>query len=269
MSDWNWERVLFAALGLGLLGFCVCRVIANDITSASALFAMAFFSFFYSNISRFKRFKGLGFEAELWEDKQEQAQEVLERLETVFQILTKQALLAKIGSGRFHPGPDWSENWSLVEQFRTANADLGFDGGIAEIKSRMDAQFAFDVAVTSVQNILAPAVQRAKNATAQKRRELEKEQGRDSAELKRLNDLLASCPSEPGRLSKVQNPVKTTIEWALGFEGIVQEEFGVSIMDQEPVKQALSDLRRLAEMLDAGDLLINDELQAIRKRYFP
>lgn len=63
-----WERVVFAMVGFVGLAFSFKYMYAEKVTEASAVFAIAFLSFLYSNLSRFKRFKGLGFEAELWED---------------------------------------------------------------------------------------------------------------------------------------------------------------------------------------------------------
>jgi hypothetical protein len=56
-----WERVLFGVVGFALLGYSFWYLSLMQITEASAVFAMSFLSFIYSNLARFKRFKGLGF----------------------------------------------------------------------------------------------------------------------------------------------------------------------------------------------------------------
>ena len=56
-----------------LITFSIFHLVQQNLAMASASFAMAFVSFIWANISRFKRFKGLGIEAELWEDKKKEA----------------------------------------------------------------------------------------------------------------------------------------------------------------------------------------------------
>ncbi|MHC2215498.1 hypothetical protein [Rhizobium leguminosarum] len=63
----NWQHVIFAVVGCVALGYSFLFVRDGKVTEASAVFAIAFLSMLYSNLARFKRFKGLGFEAELWE----------------------------------------------------------------------------------------------------------------------------------------------------------------------------------------------------------
>jgi hypothetical protein len=55
-----------------------------------------FLQFFYSNLARFKRFKGLGFEAELWEDKQKEAADLIDRLKNVVAIYSREVVMAQV-----------------------------------------------------------------------------------------------------------------------------------------------------------------------------
>ena len=71
------------------------------------VFGLGFLSFIYANVARFKRFKGLGFEAELWEDKQKEAADLIERLREVVSIYSREVILGKVRAGRFANGPDW------------------------------------------------------------------------------------------------------------------------------------------------------------------
>lgn len=66
----NWERVLFSVLGLAFFAICFYLIAKGSMQEGAAVFGLGFLSFVYANVTRFKRFKGLGFEAELWEDKQ-------------------------------------------------------------------------------------------------------------------------------------------------------------------------------------------------------
>lgn len=77
------------------------------VTEAAATFGLSFFCFFYANISKFKRFKGLGFEAELWDEKQKEASQVVEELKRVFKMYSREMLIGKAMSGRWDSGGDW------------------------------------------------------------------------------------------------------------------------------------------------------------------
>ncbi len=74
---------------------------------------MAFFSFIYSNISRFKRFKGLGFEAELWEDKQKEAAQLIDRLKAMVTVYTREIVMQKVMQNRYSGDGRWAESWKL------------------------------------------------------------------------------------------------------------------------------------------------------------
>jgi len=71
---------LILAIAVSL--FCVGSWLAiNDQTaSATLMLAAAVLCLIFVYLARFKRFKGLGIEAELWEDKQREAEQLIERL---------------------------------------------------------------------------------------------------------------------------------------------------------------------------------------------
>ena len=94
----HWEQAFFGIVGVAFLAFSFIGLLGGDVAGASATFAMAFFSFIYANISRFKRFKrfkGLGFEAELWEDKQKEAEQLIDRLKAVVSVYTREIVMGR------------------------------------------------------------------------------------------------------------------------------------------------------------------------------
>lgn len=102
---WNFfkeygQQIFFGAVGLIFLSFSFYSLYGQDVAGASATFAMAFLCFIYSNVSRFKRFKGLGFEAELWEDKQKEAEHLIDRLKAVVSVYTREVVVQKVMQGR-------------------------------------------------------------------------------------------------------------------------------------------------------------------------
>ena len=68
----------------------------EQMTNAGIVFGLGFLSFIYANVARYKRFKGLGFEAELWEDKQKEAADLIDRLKNVVSIYTREVILGKV-----------------------------------------------------------------------------------------------------------------------------------------------------------------------------
>jgi hypothetical protein len=121
----NWERMLFVVVGLIFFGQCFYLVYGGKITEAAVIFGLGFLSFIYANIARFKRFKGLGFEAELWEDKKKEAADLIERLRDVVSIYTREVILGRITSGRFAGKADWKSHWKLYDDLVTQHNVLG------------------------------------------------------------------------------------------------------------------------------------------------
>lgn len=149
----NWERVLFVIVGLSLFGACFHLVYAEKVTEAAAVFGLGFLSFIYSNVSRFKRFKGLGFEAELWEDKQKEAADLIERLREVVSIYTREVILGKVTAGRLRNGIDWAGNWRLYDDLITQHDVLGQKIDFSDVKKVMDDYFLFDMSMPAIGKI--------------------------------------------------------------------------------------------------------------------
>lgn len=140
----GWERFLFAAIGLACFAFSFRNILRDDMTAAATTFAIGFFSFLYSNVSRFKRFKGLGFEAELWEDKQKEAASLIERLKGVVSVYTREVVMARVMSGRMGGAANWRDNWSLYDELVTKHDELGQALDLTGLKSRLIEIMIFD-----------------------------------------------------------------------------------------------------------------------------
>lgn len=141
----NWERIIFSITGLILIG-CSFHLIYNDkITNAAVVFGLGFLSFIYANLSRFKRFKGLGFEGELWEDKQREAADLIDRLKSVVSIYTHELVLSKVVGGRWVDEVDWEGHWRLYDDLTSQHAALGQKIDFTSLKKRMDDYFLCDL----------------------------------------------------------------------------------------------------------------------------
>lgn len=142
----NWERVLFGLVGAACLFLCFRFLLAGNIAAGSALFAMSFFSFFYSNLARFKKFRGLGFEAELWEDKQKEAADLINRLKGIVSAYTREIVMGNVMRGRGGGGGDqWTGRWALFDELTGKHTELGQDIDFSQLKSDVDSVFIFDI----------------------------------------------------------------------------------------------------------------------------
>lgn len=73
-------RILLLALAVALFGGGYYLSIEDKSAAAGLTYAAAIFAMIFAFLSRFKRFKGLGVEAEMWEDKQAEAADLIDRL---------------------------------------------------------------------------------------------------------------------------------------------------------------------------------------------
>jgi hypothetical protein len=165
----RWERLLFGVVGAAFLFFTFQNLRANNVTAGSALFGMAFFSFFYSNLARFKKFKGLGFEAELWEDKQKEASDLIERLKSIVTVYTHEIVMGSVMRGRF--GADsWQKRWDLLDRLTGQHTELGQNIDFSETKHDMDSVFIFDICSDAC-NVINQDIQRGLNQARAKTQE--------------------------------------------------------------------------------------------------
>jgi hypothetical protein len=163
----NWERLVFSAVGLILIGYALRLIYIDQITNAGIVFGLGFLSFIYANVARFKRFKGFGFEAELWEDKQKEAADLIERLREVVSIYTREVVLGKVKAGRLGKSPNWGEAWKLYNDLVTQHNALGQNIDFSALKKVMDDYFLFDLSMPEIQKIGA-ALLKGKEVAMQK-----------------------------------------------------------------------------------------------------
>ena len=141
----NWQAFIFAFVGFFALYHVYNLLQQEKVTEASVVFGIAFLSFLYANLSRFKRFKGLGFEAELWEDKQKEAADLIERLKSVVSIYTAEAVMSKVTEGRFADKSRWQKVWQLYDKLIEQHRALGQEIDFSDLKYRIDTYFLFDM----------------------------------------------------------------------------------------------------------------------------
>jgi len=105
---------------------------------------MSFFSFFYSNLARFKKFKGLGFEAELWEDKQKEAADLIDRLKNVVTVYTREIVMNNVMRGRLG-AESWQKRLDLIDELEGRHSELGQQIDFSSLKRDVESVFIFDL----------------------------------------------------------------------------------------------------------------------------
>lgn len=257
----SWERVLFGAVGFACLYLTFWFLWHNQVTSGSALFAMAFFSFFYSNLSRFKKFEGLGFKAELWEDKQKEAANLIDRLKSVVSIYTHEILMGNVMRGRLGGGGDggWKKTWELYDELTGQHLALGQSIDFKKTKHDMDSVFLFDIC-----NPLADSIRRtieSKKADISKGFQIKfgpiiTDADGFSAEHAKLRSIDPKIDHLFER-AKNENIARSILKLAEDARSKMQDRFAVLPEFDEAVVQRLQEV---AIMADARPLVITDRL---------
>ncbi len=261
----NWERILFALVGLACLGFGFIFLSARNVTAASAVFAIGFFSFFYSNLARFKRFKGFGFEAELWEDKQKEAADLIDRLKNVVSIYSREVVMSQVMRGRMSKGPNWQRNWALFDELVAQHGELRQAIDFSDLKRQVDRVFLFDMTYAQA-SILKSAFQTASSEVYKLIQREHPNPIRDSAgHSARLAQQRAITFGTKDMLQDMaeRNVPRALISDAQTAAQAFERDFGVIFKLDE---MAIQNLEKIAGWYDAGPLVITSEMIALAEQ---
>lgn len=243
------ERLLFSILGLVFLSFSIFGLWQRDITSASASFGLGFLSFIYANVARFKKFKGLGFEAELWEDKKKEAEHLIERLKAVVSIYTQEVVLSKVKAGRLGGSPEWEQRWKLYDELVQRHQDLGQTIDFSDLKRQVDAYFLFDMTMPQYQKCR----QALQNAAQKAREVMSKKFGSPivdnlgyNAEFQKLTAIKIELDN-PLAISQRENLAEHLLNVLIGAKEAFDRDFGVHLQIDSDVLDRLAIISRLYE----------------------
>lgn len=140
-----WERIALFGFGAVFLLLSIAKVYENRVVEAGGVAVIALMCLAFANLTRFKHFKGLGFEGELWEDKQQEASELIDRIKNVVAINTREMLLTSVKSGRWGVTSTWRERWKLYNDLVRDHSDLDKKLDFSDVKRQMDSYFIFDI----------------------------------------------------------------------------------------------------------------------------
>lgn len=255
----NWERYLFVLVGGAFLVASFKFLVDQNLAFFSTTFGVSFFCFFYSNLARFKRFKGLGFEAELWEDKQKEAAELIDRLKNVVTVYTREIVMGKVMNGRWGGVAQWRSNWNLYDELVSKHSELGQEIDFSRLKHQMDSVFIFDIC-SPIISILKDTLSRQSNEIVNS---LKGEFGSPITDLPGYNtkmDLLRHTPrlfEDSFERSEVGNLPQDLLDFIESTSRFTQNAFNVSpAFDQPNVDR----LRILADLRRRGPLEVTDQL---------
>lgn len=260
-----WERYLFATMGVGFMLASIIFLTQEKLAFFSTTFAVSFFCFFYSNLARFKRFKGLGFEAELWEDKQKEAADLIERLKSVVSVYTREIMMSRVMMGRWGGGARWQAHWNLFDELVSQHAELGQQIDFAPLKHQIDTVFLFDIA-NHLQEKLFKPLQDAKNKA---REIISAEFGspiRDAEGYRRRHEQLREVPDCLDYIferSATENVARAIIDNAIIAAERLKSNFGIEVAFDETV---FDDLKLAAEASDRRPITVTQKLIALADR---
>jgi len=100
----------------------------------------------YSKLTRFKKFKGLGFEAELWEDKQKEAAALIDRLKSIVNIYTRELVMGRVMQGRWGAVYKWADHWRLYDELVMQHSQIGQEIDFSDLRRQVYGLMAYDAA---------------------------------------------------------------------------------------------------------------------------
>lgn len=255
----NWERVLFSIVGLVLLGFSLYQLFNNQVAVAGTGFVLAFVSFLFSNLTRYKRIKGWGFEAEMWEDKQKEASDLIERLREVVSIYTREVIVGKVTSGRWGTRTNWHDHWKLYDDLVTQHNALGQKIDFTDVKKTMDDYFLFDMTTPEMTPIRSE-IQRAHGVAQQAISEQFGSPIKDvGGYSKRLEELrrIPSPMGDPFQFATKNDLAGHTLKVWEEARDRFKRDFGIDLtVSQETIQR----LERLSGLYLARPVVVTEEL---------
>lgn len=139
------ESGFLKIFGFGLIGLAVYFLLQPNVSAATVSAAVGILLTFLARFSQFKRFKGWGFEAEMWEEKQQEAANLIDSLKKTATFTAREVMVQSIKSGRWGSGKRWEDHWKLFNELKAAQNGLLDDDAQREIRRSIDRWFLHDM----------------------------------------------------------------------------------------------------------------------------
>jgi hypothetical protein len=255
----NWERCFLFLISLIFLAFSIKFFLNSEIAGATASFVMFFLCLIYANVSRFKRFKGLGFEAELWEDKQQEAADLIDRLKNIVQVYTREIIMSKVMSGRWGGASAWPDRWALYEELVGQHDTLGQKIDFLPLKEKVYRVMVFD-AVNSLSSKIQPALTKAfsdaNNAISKEFGDPITDAAGFGARIKKLNESKFEI-RDLFKIAETENIAQHVLKNVEQSARALKENFGI---DASLPADSLEKLRKIDALFQVGDFRVDPDL---------
>jgi len=109
---------IIAVAACVMLGVGIGLAFTDRTASAGAAWGVGFLLVALLLISKFKRFKGFGFEAEMWEQKQEEAAALVDQLKSLATVISKQMAVIAARVGQWGSALSMTELADLIEDLQ-------------------------------------------------------------------------------------------------------------------------------------------------------
>ena len=257
----NWERVLFSVIGLAFILFSLNYMISSSLVESSAAFGMGFLCFIFSSVSRFKRFKGLGFEAELWEDKQEEAAELIDRFKDIVTIYSREAVMSRVTAGRWEDGA-WKRRWELFDELTNQHQALGQKVDFSKLKKEVDNYFIFDMVLPLIDVVGKPIL----DGRSKAHQMIDEQFGspiRDIDGHRKRHEQLHQIEhgiSEPFVIAQRENLAAVVLNWSSDAQRDLKTHFAIDISFDS---DALSKLKEISTAYSNRPIKVTERLIAL------
>jgi hypothetical protein len=247
-ADWvyrNWEKSLFRFFGIALFVFAFLALRNSNVTEFVSVSAAGIFCFIYANFTKFRKFKGLGFEAELWEDKQAEAAKLIDQLKEIVAIYSRETLMSRVRHARLYSANDekhrWKEIWSLYETLTGEHSRIGQQIDFRALKKELETYFIFDAMLPTYRNVHSIILDGRKQAGKKISEEFGspiKDSAGYGARLEQLRAIQFNL-GEPIELAQKRELSKQLISWFDHEQKSLKAHFGVDIHLDDDTKELL------------------------------
>jgi hypothetical protein len=138
--------VFAACLALSIVG--VCLILVDKVAGAALCFGASFVFLIFVYLARFKKFSGFGITGELWEDKQQEAAELIHKLNKMAFAHARPIVSLAAFIGRWSSGFTRRDRFKILEDvLESLKMNGAQPDDIAKARSDFDRMVAVDLIV--------------------------------------------------------------------------------------------------------------------------
>ena len=215
MKEINYKPILLMVLAIVLFIAGLLLAFSDKDTSlVVSTYAAAIFCLIFVFITQFKKFKGLGIEAELWDETQEKAEKLLNNLQNVSQVLAECAYSSVISSGRGYGSIPNSERLEMADSLSKELKNIEIPETIINhSRHHFDRLFVYDI-LSPICFTIERAIQESLNKnhkvltctmTEEKKAPFMEERKKISAEKTEISEILENRENFSDKLNKINN----------------------------------------------------------------